>query len=581
MWGRDLGNFTKYMKNYWKPFLLAVTFLTFEAICDLLQPTIMARIIDIGVANRDLDYVLKMGAVMLLVTLLGATFASIRSIIASITSQNFGAELRFDLFKKIQKLSFQKINEFDRASLITRLTNDVTQVQMFVNGLMRIFVKAPILAIGGLIMAIRLNIHLSVVLAVVVPIIALFIILNMRISLPLFAKVQEALDKVNGVMREYLSGVRVVKAFNRFNFEVEKFSHLNETFQNRSIQASRVLAVLSPIIMLVMHLGIVAVLWIGGYGVNDGTVQVGEVIAFTNYMTQILFSLMMITMVFNMFVRAKTSANRIGEVLGVEDDVSSDNYALKEVKRGGEISFENVTFSYHEHSKEPVLKNISFHCKSGETIGIIGSTGSGKSTLVHLIPRFYDVTSGVIRLNGIDMKEIDPKIIRERVAIVPQKATLFTGTVLENIRWGRDEATIEEVEEATKIASAHDFIMNSPEQYETRIGQGGVNFSGGQKQRLSIARALVKKPEILILDDSTSAVDIETERKIKQGLKQYTKGMTVLLIAQRITSVADCDRILVLDQGELVGNGTHKELLATCPTYQEIYTSQFGKEGMK
>lgn len=581
MWGRDLGNFTKYMKNYWKPFLLAVTFLTFEAICDLLQPTIMARIIDIGVANRDLDYVLKMGAVMLLVTLLGATFASIRSIIASITSQNFGAELRFDLFKKIQKLSFQKINEFDRASLITRLTNDVTQVQMFVNGLMRIFVKAPILAIGGLIMAIRLNIHLSVVLAVVVPIIALFIILNMRISLPLFAKVQEALDKVNGVMREYLSGVRVVKAFNRFNFEVEKFSHLNETFQNRSIQASRVLAVLSPIIMLVMHIGIVAVLWIGGYGVNDGTVQVGEVIAFTNYMTQILFSLMMITMVFNMFVRAKTSANRIGEVLGVEDDVSSDNYALKEVKRGGEISFENVTFSYHEHSKEPVLKNISFHCKSGETIGIIGSTGSGKSTLVHLIPRFYDVTSGVIRLNGIDMKEIDPKIIRERVAIVPQKATLFTGTVLENIRWGRDEATIEEVEEATKIASAHDFIMNSPEQYETRIGQGGVNFSGGQKQRLSIARALVKKPEILILDDSTSAVDIETERKIKQGLKQYTKGMTVLLIAQRITSVADCDRILVLDQGELVGNGTHKELLATCPTYQEIYTSQFGKEGMK
>lgn len=541
----------------------------------------MARIIDIGVAGRDMNYVLKMGALMLVITLLGAIFASIRSIVASITSQNFGAELRFDLFKKIQKLSFQKINEFDRASLITRLTNDVTQIQMFVNGLMRIFVKAPILAIGGLIMAVRLNIHLSVVLAVVVPIIALFIVLNMRISLPLFAKVQEALDKVNGVMREYLSGVRVVKAFNRFQFEVDKFSHLNEMFQNRSIHAARVLAVLLPLIMLVMNLGIVAVLWIGGYGVERGNVQVGEVIAFTNYMTQILFSLMMVTMVFNMFVRAKTSANRIGEVLAVEDDVTFHRSTIDEVKRGGEIRFENVTFSYHEHSNEPVLKNISFRCHAGETVGIIGSTGSGKSTLVHLIPRFYDVTSGVIRLNGINIKEINPKIIREQVALVPQKATLFTGTVIENIRWGREEATMEEVIEATKIACAHDFIMNSPEKYDTKIGQGGVNFSGGQKQRLSIARALVKKPEILILDDSTSAVDIETERKIKQGLKEYTKGMTVLLIAQRITSVADCDRILVLDQGELVGNGTHKELLATCSTYQEIYASQFGKEGMK
>lgn len=581
MWGRDVENFAKYIKNYWKPFLFAISFLTLEALCDLLQPTIMARIIDIGVAGRDMNYVLKMGALMLVITLLGAIFASIRSIVASITSQNFGAELRFDLFKKIQKLSFQKINEFDRASLITRLTNDVTQIQMFVNGLMRIFVKAPILAIGGLIMAVRLNIHLSVVLAVVVPIIALFIVLNMRISLPLFAKVQEALDKVNGVMREYLSGVRVVKAFNRFQFEVDKFSHLNEMFQNRSIHAARVLAVLLPLIMLVMNLGIVAVLWIGGYGVERGNVQVGEVIAFTNYMTQILFSLMMVTMVFNMFVRAKTSANRIGEVLAVEDDVTFHRSTIDEVKRGGEIRFENVTFSYHEHSNEPVLKNISFRCHAGETVGIIGSTGSGKSTLVHLIPRFYDVTSGVIRLNGINIKEINPKIIREQVALVPQKATLFTGTVIENIRWGREEATMEEVIEATKIACAHDFIMNSPEKYDTKIGQGGVNFSGGQKQRLSIARALVKKPEILILDDSTSAVDIETERKIKQGLKEYTKGMTVLLIAQRITSVADCDRILVLDQGELVGNGTHKELLATCSTYQEIYASQFGKEGMK
>lgn len=573
-----MGTYAKYIKNYWKPFIVAIFFLTLEALCDLLQPTLMAHIIDIGIANRDLDYVLRMGLVMLFVTLAGAVFASIRSIIASVTSQNFGAELRFDAFQKIQMLSLKKINEFDRASLITRLTNDVTQLQMFVNGLMRIFVKAPILAVGSLIMAVRLNIHLSVVLAVVVPLIAFFIALNMRISLPLFAKVQAALDGLNGAMREYLSGVRVVKAFNRFQYEVEKFSQLNETYQNRSIHVARVIAVLMPLIMLAMNAGIVAVLWIGGYGVERGTIQVGEVVAFTNYMTQILFSLMMVTMVFHMFVRAKTSANRIGEVLAAEGLEENDLSSYREEKRGGEIQFENVTFSYYEHSKEPVLKNISFTIRPGETVGIIGSTGAGKSTLVNLIPRFYDATSGVIRVNGVDVRNIPPKALREKIALVPQKATLFTGTVFENLRWGKEDATLEEIIEVAKIACANEFIMNSPEKYETKIGQGGVNFSGGQKQRLSIARALVKKPEILILDDSLSAVDVQTERKIKRGLKQFTEGMTCLIIAQRISAVADCDRILVLDKGKLVGNGTHRELLQTCPAYREIYESQFGKE---
>jgi ATP-binding cassette, subfamily B, multidrug efflux pump len=576
-WRMKMGSFKKYFKKYWKPFSVAVLFLTFEAVCDLLQPTIMAKIIDVGVMNRDLDYVLKMGAVMLGVTLLGAVAASTRSIIASITSQNFGSELRFDLFRKVQHLSFKNINRYDRASLITRLTNDVSQVQMFVNGLMRIFVKAPLLAIGGLIMATRLNIHLSVVLAVVVPMVGLLIFFNMKMSLPLFAKVQNALDKVNGVMREYLSGVRVVKAFNRFDYEIGKFSGLNEEFQDKSIAAARVLAIFTPIIMLVMNLGIVVVLWFGGFGVEKGNIQVGHVIAFTNYMTQILFSLMMISMVFNMFVRAKTSASRIGEVLAEEDDMTWKRESTS-AANGGRIDFENVSFSYEGASGEPVLKNITFSCLPGETVGIIGSTGSGKSSLVGLIPRFYDMTSGTIKLNGEDISKINPKALREKIAIVPQKATLFTGTVKENIRWGRENATLEEMELAAKIADAHGFIMDSPEGYDTRIGQGGVNFSGGQKQRMSIARALVKKPEILILDDSTSAVDVATEARIKQSLKKYASGLTCLLIAQRISSVVDADRIIVLDDGKIVGNGNHTDLLLTCPTYQEIYQSQFGKE---
>lgn len=576
-WWRSLKSFNKYIVKYWKPFSVAVLFLTLEALCDLLQPTIMAKIVDVGILNRDLDYVLKMGALMLGVTFVGAVAASTRSIVASITSQNFGSELRLDLFRKIQMLSFTNINRYDRASLITRLTNDVTQVQMFVNGLMRIFVKAPLLALGGLIMATKLNVHLSIILAFVVPMVAILIIVNMRISLPLFTKVQKALDKMNGVMREYLSGVRVVKAFNRFDYEIHKFSDFNQEFQDKSIAASRVISIFTPLVILVMNVGIVIVLWVGGYGVEKGSIQVGHVIAFTNYMTQILFSLMMITMVFNMFVRAKTSVNRIGEVLSEEDQMKWTYESTDLEKTGGRIDFENVTFSYEGASGDPVLKNITFSCMPGETVGMIGSTGSGKSSLVGLIPRFYDVTGGKIKLNGQDISEINPKALRDKIAIVPQKATLFTGTILENIRWGQEQATLEEIELVAKIADAHEFIAKSPEGYDSRIGQGGVNFSGGQKQRLSIARALLKKPEVLILDDSTSAVDVATEARIMGALKKYTEGLTCLLITQRISSVVHADRIIVLDDGKLVGNGKHIDLLETCPTYLEIYESQVGK----
>lgn len=568
----------KYVKKYWKLFCTAVFFLMCEALCDLMQPTIMSKIIDVGVASRNLPYVLKLGGIMLVITACGAIAASLRSTLASIVSQNFGAELRSDLFRKIQMLSFKSIDHFDRASLITRLTNDVTQVQNFVNGLMRMFIKAPLLGIGALIMAINLDPHLSGVLVVVVPIVAILVFANMRLGFPLFMKVQKALDRVNGIMREYLSGVRVVKAFNRFSFEVSKFNMANGELQERSTSSIRIMSIFSPAILLTVNFGIVAILWLGGLGVNNGTMHVGHIIAFINYMTQISTSLMMISMVFNMFVRAKASTSRVGEVFAVSDKMTWNDKAPEETVEKGRIDFENVTFSYSGNEEEQVLKNVNFTIYPGETVGIIGSTGSGKSTLVNLIPRFYDVTGGRIKVDGVNVQHLNPHHLREKIAIVPQKNILFTGSVIENIRWGNDQADLSEIERAAILAEAHDFIASTPEGYETRIGQGGINFSGGQKQRLSIARALVRNPEILILDDSTSAVDVATEMRIKEALKTYSKGLTCLLIAQRITSVMDTDKIIVMDQGEVVGLGTHESLIKNCRVYQEIYQSQIGKE---
>jgi ATP-binding cassette subfamily B protein len=576
-----VGFLNKYIRKYWKLFFLSIFFVTVEAVCDLLQPTIMAKIIDDGVANNRLDDVLRLGSVMLLVTAVGAGAAATRNIVSSRVSQKFGAELRFDLFKKIQTLSFENIDRFDRASLVTRLTNDVTQVQNFVNGLMRIFVKAPLLCIGSLIMAVRLNPHLAVVLVVVVPIVAVLIAINMRVGFPLFMKVQKALDRVNGVVREFLSGIRVVKAFNRFDYETEKFGIANNEYRSKATTAMRVMAVFNPAITLTVNFGIVAVLWLGGLRVNAGQMQVGHVIAFVNYMTQILFSLMTISMVFNMLVRAKASAGRIGEVFAERNAMTWGDRPAKESGVRGRIDFENVTFSYDGPDAAPVLKNINLTVLPGETVGIIGSTGSGKSSLIGLIPRFYDATSGTVKVNGVDVRNVDPKTLREKVAIVPQKTVLFTGTVADNLRWGKEDATPEEMERAARMAQAHEFISSFPEGYETRIGQGGVNFSGGQKQRLSIARALIRNPEILILDDCTSAVDVVTEANIKQALKRYAENLTCLIIAQRITSVMDADKIVVMDNGQIVGIGKHDELLRNCEVYREIFQSQIGKEMQK
>jgi ATP-binding cassette, subfamily B, multidrug efflux pump len=571
----------KYIQKYWKLFLAAVSCLMVEALCDLMQPTIMSKIVDVGVAGKDMNYVLRMGGLMLLVTAIGAFGAISRNILATNVSQRFGTDLRSDLFRKVQTFSFDNIDKFEGASLVTRLTNDVTQVQNFANGLMRIFVKAPLVGIGSIIMAVRLNPQMSLIMMAVVPVIVVLIATSMRIGYPFFSKVQKALDRVNSVMREYLSGVRVVKAFNRFHYETERFERTNEELVSVSTKAMRIMATFTPGISLTVNLGIVAILGLGGIRVNSGKMQVGQIIAFTNYMTQILFSLMMISHIFMTFVRAKASAERLEEVFKEENNmhVLKKPLLFSEVK--GRVDFEEVCFSYAGTSGEPVLKNITFTCMPGETVGIIGSTGSGKSSLISLIPRFYDTTSGRVKVDGVDVRHLDPEKLREIIAVVPQKTMLFTGTILDNIKWGKDNSTLKEVEEAALVAQAHNFISAFPEGYETLLGQGGVNLSGGQKQRVSIARAMVRKPEILILDDSTSAVDVTTESKIRESLRSYSEGLTCLIIAQRITSVMGADKIIVLDNGEMAGIGTHEELMHSSEIYKDIFRSQIGKELMQ
>lgn len=569
----------QYRNKYGKYFWIAVFFVTLEAICDLLQPTLMAKIIDVGIAGKQMSVILQMGGIMLGITAVGALAATVRNVVSSRVSQQLGADLRADLYEKIQTLSFASIDQLDRASLVTRLTNDVTQVQAFVNGMMRISLKAPLLCIGGLVMAISLNTKLAVALAVVVPVVVVLILINMKVGFPLFIKVQTALDQVNSVIREYLAGVRVVKAFNRFDYEVKKFAVANNELEAKSVSAIQMMAAFGPGISLTLNLGIVLVLWLGGLGVSRGEIQVGHIIAFINYMMQILFSLMIISMVFNMFVRAHASAGRIEEVFLQKNDMEWNPVGQDISPRSdyGKVEFEQVYFAYEPNAGQPVLKAIDLTCMPGKTVGIIGSTGSGKTSLVHLIPRFYDVLSGTVRVNGRDVREIDPQTLREMIAIVPQKSVLFSGTIMDNLRWGKKDATIEELEAAAQLAEAHEFILSFPEGYQTRLGQGGVNLSGGQKQRLAIARALLRKPAILILDDCTSALDTATESKIKNAIRHYAENLTCLMIAQRITSVMDAGTIVVLDYGHLVGIGRHQELMQSCSVYQEIYQSQLGR----
>lgn len=561
----------KYINKYIKLFIIGISFLITEAICDLMQPRIMSTIIDIGVANNDLEFIISKGFQMLLITGLGAICAIMRNIISCNVSLKFGTDLRSDLFKKVNSFSFENMDNFDTASLITRLTNDVTQIQNFIHGLMRILIKAPITGIGCIIMVLSLNKNLVFILFIIVPIAFLLIVLNMKIGYPFFSKLQKALDNVNSIMRQYLAGVRVVKAFNRFDYEISRFSKANNKLSDIGIATSRIMAFFSPCITLIVNLGIAAVIYLGGFYVNKGQMKVGQIMAAVNYMTQFLFSLMMISNVFNVFIRAKASCERVSEVLLQQNNIiESNKEIITNVK--GKIEFKNVSFSY-KNSK--ILNNITFKCLPNQTIGIIGSTGSGKTTLINLIPRFYDVSSGEIKIDCVNVKDYKQAILRQKIALVPQKNILFTGTIADNIKWGNQNAALEQIINVAKIAQAHDFIMEFKNGYDTVLGQGGVNLSGGQKQRIAIARALLKNSEILILDDSMSAVDIETDFEIRKGLKQLTN--TCIIIAQRINSVMNLDNILVLENGSIVAQGNHNELMKICKVYKDIYYSQIGE----
>lgn len=567
-----------YLRPYWKAVLSAPLFMLFQVVTELLQPKLMADIVDKGIARGDLGYIVQTGLIMIGVALVGVIGGFGCVFFSSIAAQSFGTDLRSDLYKRVQTFSFADLDKFKTASLITRLTNDVVQVQNVVLTMLRILVRAPLLSIGGLVMALAINPGLAMILVVTVPVLVLTLAYVIRKGFPLFARVQKGLDRVNTVMRENLSGVRVVKAFVRSGYEMNRFGSVNDQFTEISIQAIRMVSVIMPVMILVLNLSILAVIWFGGIRVNSGNMQVGQVMAFINYMTQILFSLMIVGFMLMMVSRAKVSADRIGEVLDTETKIKDRENASSSPIKTGRVDFENVYFRYEGAGGEPVLRNITFTAMPGETVAILGATGSGKSTLVNLIPRFYDAAEGRVLIDGVDVRDIKLDQLRREIGVVLQESILFSGTVRDNIRWGRDNASDEEVTEAAKAAQAHDFIAELPEGYDTLIGQRGVNLSGGQKQRIAIARALIKKPAILILDDSTSAVDVATESRIQDAMKTLTVNSTCIVIAQRISTVLEADKILVLEDGQIVASGTHRELMQSSEVYRDIYYSQLGTE---
>lgn len=560
-----------YIRKHLGIFLLSTLFLTMEAAADLLQPAFMSIIVDRGIKNADINQILRLGAAMLGIALAGAVCAVIRNRFASFVSQTIGRELRHDMYHHVQQLSMENIDRLRPASIITRITNDVAQIQEFINGIMRIMVKAPIIGIGAIILIMIQTPGQAPVMAGILLIASVLVWGNMRIGYPRFGTVQKRLDRLNGVAREFLSSVRVVKAFHAEEEETEKFEEVSLELAHANTAALRTMAVFSPFINLTVNFGIVLLLWISGHEQNG---EIGRLMASVNYMTQVLFSVTMISNTLNTAVRATASSVRIQEVLEERPAQKlPENPLMPDIT--GDIHFDHVSFAYAGAGKES-LHDIDVHIHSGETIGIIGSTGSGKTTLVNLVPRFYDAVSGKIWVDGCDVTQIDPKRLREAVAVVPQKALLFSGTIRDNLRWGRDEAGEDELRAAAETACAHAFIQQSGQGYDTLLGQGGVNLSGGQKQRLSLARALVRRPRILILDDCTSALDAQTESDVLKGLQDMAGSMTVLLVSQRISTVMRTDRILCLDNGRMAGWGTHEELMEFCPMYQEIYHSQIG-----
>ncbi|WP_211746655.1 ABC transporter ATP-binding protein [Paenibacillus sp. Marseille-Q4541] len=564
-----------FLKPYLLASLLAPLLMLLEVSMDLLQPRLMASIVDEGIMKNDLSHIRETGLLMIGVALIGLLGGAGCTIFSSIASQHFGKDLRIRLFEQIQSFSFRNLDERKTGSLITRLTNDVVQLQTFVQMILRTFVRTPLLLIGSLIMAILLSPNLTTVLLVSVPVLFFILYLLTKRSFPLFTKMQTKLDSVNTVLQENLSGVRVIKAFVRMDYEQERFNRTNEDYTQAAIRANRLMALSMPLMTLVLNASIVAVLWFGGLQYFEGSLEIGKLIAFINYVTQLLMSMLMLSNMLVFVSRAKVSADRVNEVLNTHSEIVNPLHPENvPASHEGSVQFSNVSFSYSNSADDLVLRDISFTAEPGQTVAILGATGAGKTTLVHLIPRLYEVHSGEIRVDGVLLQDYDLDLLRSKVAVVMQQAILFSGTIKDNIRYGHPSATDDQIVAAAKAAEAASFIEQLEQGYDTILGQKGVNLSGGQKQRISLARALVTEPSILILDDSTSAVDLKTEAKILKAIETEAKRMTKLIIAQRISSVTKADLILVLSDGVMAAKGTHEELLRTSSVYQDIYRSQ-------
>lgn len=567
----------RFLKPYALQIAVVLVLVFFQTMADLYLPTLMSDIINNGVMNGDTRYILKTGGFMLLVAGGGVLCALMVSFLSSKISGNFGRILRNKVFRQVESFSLNEFDKIGTATLITRTTNDVTQVQMVTMMSMRMLIGAPITAVGGVIMALSEDKPLTLVLVVALPVLMGVVIFIARKVIPLFKQMQKKVDRINLVLREKLTGIRVIRAFNRMDHEKERFENANADLTNTYIRVNRIMAFMLPSIMLIMNFTVISILWFGIVRIDSGAMNIGALFAFIQYAMQIMFSMIMVAVMFIMVPRAQAAAVRINEVLETKPEIVDPQSVKANDSARGYVEFRDVTFSYHGAEK-PALTNISFSAKPGEITAVIGSTGSGKSTLVNLIPRFYDVQGGSVLIDGIDVRDMSQQALRAKIGFVPQKAVLFTGTISENIRYGKSDATGEEVLHAAEVAQATDFINGMEDGMGHVLAQGGTNVSGGQKQRLSIARALVRRPEVYVFDDSFSALDFKTDARLRAALKKEIGDATVLIVAQRVGTVMDADRIIVLDNGQIAGMGTHRELMGNCSVYREIVTSQLSEE---
>jgi len=567
----------KYLKPFTLPILAVLVLVFAQTLSELYLPTLMADIVDKGIVNGDTNYILRIGGLMLLVAAGGTVCSIVATFLSSKAAVGFGTILRSKVFSQVESFSLHEFSKIGTATLITRTTNDITQVQMVTIMILRMMVSAPLMMIGGIIMALSEDKPLTLILVVVIPILAAAIGIIAKKGIPLFKLMQVKIDKLNLVLREGLTGIRVIRAFNRIEKENLRFDDANADLTNNAIKVNKIMASLMPIMMLTLNFTTIAIIWFGGIRIDNGSMQVGSLMAFIQYAMQIMFSLIMVSLMFVMIPRAAASAVRINEVLDTVPEINDPEQVKTADRQRGFVEFNEVSFSY-PGAEQPVLSNISFNARPGEVTAIIGGTGSGKSTLINLIPRFYDIDKGRILVDGVDIREMTQENLRSKIGLVPQNTVLFTGTIADNIRYGRDNSTDEEIKRAAATAQATEFVSEMKDGFDSVIAQGGTNISGGQKQRLSIARALVRRPEIYIFDDSFSALDYKTDARLRTALRKEIADSTVFIIAQRVATVMDSDRIIVLEDGQIAGIGDHKELMQNCEVYREIVYSQLSEE---